>query len=86
MSEARDHWSNYSIGTGAQCSDTGTYVCLGQSTDLNTNTEAIVVNILCEPRLDKDVQMETITESVKTRIVIIPVIAYPYPVLQRSYC
>uniref|UniRef100_K1QI22 Ig-like domain-containing protein n=1 Tax=Magallana gigas TaxID=29159 RepID=K1QI22_MAGGI len=41
LSEARDHWSNYSFGTGAQCSDTGTYVCSGQSTDLKTNTRAI---------------------------------------------
>lgn len=40
LSEARDHWSNYSFGTGAQCS--------GQSTDLNTNTKAIDVNILCK--------------------------------------
>lgn len=36
-----------------------------------------------EPRLDKEVQMKTITESVKTRIVIIPVIAYPSPVLSK---
>lgn len=28
LSEIRDHWSNYSFGTGAQCSDTGTYVVL----------------------------------------------------------
>ncbi|XP_052710525.1 uncharacterized protein LOC128184925 [Crassostrea angulata] len=83
LSEARDHWSNYSFGTGAQCSDTGTYVCYGQSTHLKTSTKAIDVNILCEPRLDKEVQMKTITESVKTRIVIIPVIAYPSPVLSK---
>lgn len=81
--EARDHWSNYSFGTGAQCSDTGTYVCSGQSTDLKTNTKAIDVNILCEPRLDKEVEMKTITESVKTRIVIIPIVAYPSPVLSK---
>lgn len=36
-----------------------------------------------EPRLDKEVELKTITESVKTRIVIIPVIAYPSPVLSR---
>nr|XP_034331254.1 uncharacterized protein LOC117690733 isoform X2 [Crassostrea gigas] len=83
LSEDRDHWSNYNIGTGAQCSDTGTYVCLGQSTDLKTNTRAIDVNILCEPRLDKEVEMKTITESVKTRIVIIPSVAFQSPVLSK---
>ncbi|XP_052710528.1 uncharacterized protein LOC128184926 isoform X2 [Crassostrea angulata] len=83
LSEDRNHWSNYNIGTGAQCSDTGTYVCLGQSTDLKTNTRAIDVNILCEPRLDKEVEMKTITESVKTRIVIIPIVAHPSPVLSK---
>eukprot|EP00105_Crassostrea_gigas_P018388 XP_011436498.1 PREDICTED: uncharacterized protein LOC105334657 isoform X2 [Crassostrea gigas] len=83
LSEARDHWSNYSFGTGAQCSDTGTYVCSGQSTDLKTNTRAIDVNILCEPRLDKEVEMKTITEPVKIRILIIPIVAYPSPVLSK---
>uniref|UniRef100_A0A8W8J6F4 Ig-like domain-containing protein n=1 Tax=Magallana gigas TaxID=29159 RepID=A0A8W8J6F4_MAGGI len=83
LSEDRDHWSNYNIGTGAQCSDTGTYVCLGQSTDLKTNTRAIDVNILCAPRLDKEVRLETITESGKTRIVIIPVIAHPSLVVSK---
>lgn len=83
LSEARDHWSNYSFGTGAQCSDTGTYVCSGQSTDLKTKTRAIDVNILCEPRLDKEVEMKTITEPVKIRILIIPIVAYPSPVLSK---
>lgn len=36
-----------------------------------------------EPRLDKEVEMKTITESVKTRIVIIPIVAYPSPVLSK---
>lgn len=48
LSEARGHWSNYSFGTGAQLSDTGTYVCYGQSSDLKTNTKAIELNILCK--------------------------------------
>lgn len=47
------------------------------------SNKVIGVNILCEPRLDKEVELKTITESVKTRIVIIPVIAYPSPVLSR---
>lgn len=36
-----------------------------------------------EPRLDKKVKLETITESGKTTIVIIPVVANPSPVVSK---
>lgn len=36
-----------------------------------------------EPRLDKEVELKTITGSGKTRIVVIPVIAYPSPFLSK---
>lgn len=45
--EAMDQWSNYSFSTGAKCSDTGTYICYGQSTNQKTN-KVIGVNILCK--------------------------------------
>lgn len=83
LSEVMNHWSNYSHSTGAMCSNTVTYVCSGQSSDLKTITKAIGVNIFCEPRLDKEVELKTVTESVQTRIVIIPVIAYPSPALSK---
>lgn len=84
LSEAMDHWSNYSFSTGAKCSDTRTYACYGQlqSTNLKTN-KSIGVNILCEPRLDKEVQLQTFTELGKARILIISVIAYPPPDLSK---
>uniref|UniRef100_A0A8W8J2A4 Ig-like domain-containing protein n=1 Tax=Magallana gigas TaxID=29159 RepID=A0A8W8J2A4_MAGGI len=84
LSEAMDHWLNYSLSTGAKCSDTSTYVCYGksQSTNLKTN-KSIGVNILCEPRLDKEAQLKTLTELGKARVLIIPVIAYPPPDLSK---
>uniref|UniRef100_A0A8W8J2B0 Ig-like domain-containing protein n=1 Tax=Magallana gigas TaxID=29159 RepID=A0A8W8J2B0_MAGGI len=84
LSEAMDHWSNYSLSTGAKCSDTRTYVCYGksQSTNLKTN-KSIGVNILCEPRLDKEAQLKTLTDLAKARVLIIPVIAYPPPDLSK---
>lgn len=48
-SEAMDYWSNYSVSTGAKCSDTSTYVCYGKSQSKNLKTnKSIGVNILCE--------------------------------------
>ncbi|XP_052710539.1 hemicentin-1-like [Crassostrea angulata] len=84
LSEAMDHWSNYNLSTGAKCSDTSTYVCYGksQSTNLKTN-KSIGVNILCEPRLDKEAQLKTLTDLGKARVLIIPVIAYPPPDLSK---
>lgn len=47
LSEAMDQWSNFRFSTGAKCSDTGTYICYGESTNQKTN-KAIEVNILCK--------------------------------------
>ncbi|XP_062576168.1 carcinoembryonic antigen-related cell adhesion molecule 5-like, partial [Saccostrea cucullata] len=76
-----NHWLNYTLIRWAQCSDTGTFECVGQSTEFGRRNQSFSINVLCEPRLDEGTLVKNIYESrsgpdVKV-VVSLPVVANP---------
>ncbi|XP_061180695.1 uncharacterized protein LOC133189319 [Saccostrea echinata] len=75
-----NHWLNYTLNM-AQCSDTGTFECVGKSTEFGIRIQSFSVNVLCEPRLDEFTLVKNIYGSksgpdVKV-VVSLPVVANP---------
>ncbi|XP_062605647.1 hemicentin-1-like [Saccostrea cucullata] len=77
------YWLNYTIAK-AQCSDTGTYRCTG-NTSFESKHEELTVNVTCEPRLDTSLSVSFKTTygsksgpNVKV-VVTVPVLANPFP-------
>ncbi|XP_062602478.1 uncharacterized protein LOC134264197 isoform X2 [Saccostrea cucullata] len=81
--EPRDkYWLNYTIAK-AQCSDSGTYRCTGNTSQHGSKHEELTVNVTCEPQLDTSVSFKTTYGSLSgqnvTVLVDVPVIANPFP-------
>ncbi|XP_061170402.1 uncharacterized protein LOC133179724 [Saccostrea echinata] len=75
-----NHWLNYTLNM-AQCSDTGTFECVGKSTEFGRRNQSFSVNVLCDPRLDEFTLVKNIYGSrsgpdVKV-VVSLPVVANP---------
>ncbi|XP_062595951.1 uncharacterized protein LOC134257340 isoform X2 [Saccostrea cucullata] len=77
------YWLKYTIAQ-AQCSDTGTYRCTG-NTSFDSKHEEVTVNVTCEPRLDMSLSVpfkktygSKSGQNVKV-VVTVPVLANPFP-------
>ncbi|XP_062606257.1 carcinoembryonic antigen-related cell adhesion molecule 5-like isoform X2 [Saccostrea cucullata] len=76
-----NHRVNYTLIRMVQCSDTGTFECVGQSTEFGKRNQSFSVNVLCDPRLDELTLVNKIYRSssgpgVKV-VVSLPVVANP---------
>lgn len=54
LSEVTGPWSNYSSDRGMQCSDTGTFDCVGMATVLGTESVKFDINVLCKKSVRPD--------------------------------
>nr|XP_022307624.1 uncharacterized protein LOC111113625 [Crassostrea virginica] len=80
--DKNNDWLNHTIES-SQCSDTGTYKCLGLSTGFNNTENTFGLNVTCNTRIDNSTPIKTLYGSMSGNDVnvhvVVPVMANPPP-------